>query len=139
VRLVERRRGDVDHPSVDIHEPSSWLSIDGDGGLEPIQKWNLRRLQLVTRLLELEPFDVVDLREGLETPRPGRPFGLVGVADRGCGVEASTRRPRQDELARLLPDRTELNERGVVELVAGLLRELSASGSVALAVMWSWR
>src|SRR4029453_13434629 len=71
VRLVERLWGGVDHPSVDIHKPSGWLPIGGDGGLEPIQKWNLRRLQLATRLAEFEPFDAVNFGEGLETPRPG--------------------------------------------------------------------
>ena len=71
VRLVERLWGDVDHPSVDIHKPSGWLSIGSDGGLEPIQKWNLRRLQLATRLAELEPFDAVDLGKVSTRPDPG--------------------------------------------------------------------
>jgi hypothetical protein len=87
------------------------LSIGRDGTLEPIEKWNLRRLQLATRLLELEPFDAVDLGESLDTPRPGRPLHLVGIADRGRGVQVSPRRPRQDELPRLLPDLTELDKR----------------------------
>jgi hypothetical protein len=92
--------------------PSGWLSIGSEGGLEPIQNGNLRRLQLVTRPVELEPFDAVDLREGLHAPRPARPLHPVGIADRGCGVQVSLGRPRQDELSRLLPDLTKLDERG---------------------------
>jgi hypothetical protein len=94
--------------------------------LKPIQKWNLRRLQLATRLVEPEPLDAVDLGEGLDTSRPGRPLQLVGVADRRRDVQVSLRRPRQDELPRLLPDLTQLDKRGMGELMAGFLRELSA-------------
>ena len=103
------------------------LAIDRPrGSLEPIQKWNLRRLQLPTRPVEGEPFDAVDLGEGLHTPRPGRPLQLVGIADRGRRIQVSPGRPRQDELPRLLPDLTQLDERGIGELVSGFLRELSA-------------
>src|SRR4029453_7126106 len=90
-------------------------------------KWNLRRLQLATRLVELKPLDAVDLGEALDPPRPGRPLHLVGIADRGRGVQVALGRPRQDQLARLLADLTQRDERGVGELVAGLLRELAAS------------
>src|SRR5512132_1614061 len=64
----------------------------------PIQKWYLCRLQLATRLAELEPFDAVDLGEDLHPPRPRRPLRLVGIADRRRGVQVSLGCPRQHEL-----------------------------------------
>jgi len=55
------------------------------------------------------------------------PLQLVGVADGGCRVELSLGRPAEHELARLLGDLSELDQRAVGCLRSGLLLELPAS------------
>jgi hypothetical protein len=72
VRLVERLWGDVDHPSVTSMNRAVGYRSAARAAWSRSRNWDLCRLQLATRLAELEPFDAVDLGEGLHTPRPGR-------------------------------------------------------------------
>src|SRR5262249_53417062 len=96
-----------------------------EGLLKPIEEGNLRCLQPSACLVEIEPFDTVDLGERLDDARPRRPFQLIGVAHRGRRVEVSLDCPPEYELARLLPDLAEIDEWVVGGFVSGFFRELA--------------
>src|SRR5215510_5366268 len=99
-------------------ENRSWL-VGCEGRAKPIEEGNLRCLEPSACLVEIEPFDTVDLGERLDDARMRRPFQLVGVADGGRRVEVSLDRPPQHKLARLLSDLSELDERAVGGFVTG--------------------
>src|SRR4051812_4027299 len=101
------------------------LTDSGERSLEPVQERRLRVLDLRSSLPEVEPTHPVDLGEGPRLPRPRRPFHLVGVADRGVGIEVAFERPCHNALPRLLPDLAELDRGSTGRIRPGLLGELA--------------
>jgi hypothetical protein len=94
VRLVERLWGDVDHPSVTSMNRAVGYRSAARAAWSRSRNWDLCRLQLATRLAELEPFHAVDLGEGLHTPRPERSLHLACMQEVSLQAGERGARPR---------------------------------------------
>src|SRR4029079_11178203 len=112
------------HENLPRPEDRLWV-VGCKGGLKPIEEGNLRCLQPSACLVEIEPFDAVDLGECQDGAGMRWPLDVVGVAHGGRWVEVSLNCPPQHALARLLCDLPKIDERMVGGFVSGFFRELT--------------
>ena len=94
-------------------------------GFEALQQRDLGRLDPDPRLGRVEPTDPVDLRDGHDPAGLRRPLEIERVRPCHGRIQVAFDRPRVDDLAALLDDGSQLEQRPVGERVAGLLGELA--------------
>src|SRR6187397_2610546 len=85
-------------------------------------------------LWQVKPTEAVDLREAAALSRTGWPFHLEQAAGERAGIEIGLERKGMHDLAALLPDRLERNERAV-RGETGFLVELALRGVQELVVI----
>ena len=106
--------------------PASRLSIGREGSLSRSRNGTCAAFSLRRACLSLNHSTRSISGKVSTRPRPRRPLHLVGVADRGRGVQVSraAQSPDEPDFCRISP---RLDQGGIGEAQAGFLGELSAS------------